>query len=242
MDRLLERTQRFEISRFDRKRVPIGPRLALERLVQGITKLGDGGSRIGRPVLEPLLQDPTPICVEILTLLQAPSPPDVGCHAKDRAKTVPGARRVAPFLTPLALEQDQDRQALTGHHGFSGRVCSVGLFGPLLKQFDCLTIRKDPLPRLRIGPRPGERHAGGRGSERFLRAPKKCEGILIVRNAEAAERPDIERLADVREPIETRQPPDCKRRGGQCKADHHDERGPHQLAESLAQQLEQLFS
>jgi hypothetical protein len=52
--------------------------------------------------------DSNALCVEILTLMQAPLPPDVSCHAKNRVKTVPGARRVATFLPPLALEQDQE--------------------------------------------------------------------------------------------------------------------------------------
>ena len=72
-----------------------------------------------------------------------------------------------------------------------------------------------------------------------MRSPKKCEGILIVGNAEGAERRDIERVADVREPVQTRQPPDGESRGGDRKADRQDERDPRELAEPLAQQLKQ---
>ena len=146
--------------------------------------------------------------------MQAPPPPGVSCHAEDRAIAVPGARHVATRLSPVSLQQDQQRHALTIHHGISVRVRGVGLVGPLLKQFDRLAIRLDPLPRLRIRLRPGERETGRRGREILLRSPKKCEGILIVGNAEGAERRDIERVADVREPVQARQPPDCKSRGG----------------------------
>ena len=131
--------------------------------------------------------------------------------------------------------------------GISGRVRRVGLFGPLLKQFERLAIRLDPLPQLRIRrstrrtstDRIGSPHASRHGSELFVRSPKKREGILIVGNAESAERRDIERVADVRQPVQTRQPPDGKSRGGDRKADRQDERDPHQLAEPLAQQLKQ---
>ena len=155
-DRLLQRSHHFEISSFHRKRIPVGLWLALEHFFQGVTKLGDCGPRIGRPGREPLLQQTVPIDVEVLTLMQAPPPPDVSCHAEDRAITVPGARRVATLLSPARLQQDQQRHALTIHHGISGRVRGVGLVGPLLKQFDRLAIRLDPRPQLRIADlRPG---------------------------------------------------------------------------------------
>ena len=64
------------------------------------------------------------------------------------------------------------------------------------------------------------------GSELFVRSPKECEGILIVGNAEGAERRDIEGVADVGEPVQTRRPPDCESRSGDRKADRQDERDP----------------
>ncbi len=73
-----------------------------------------------------------------------------------------------------------------------------------------------------------------------MRSPEECEGILIVGNAESAERRDIEGVADVGEPVQTRQPPDSESRGGDRKADRQDERDPRELAEPLAQQLKQL--
>ena len=79
----------------------------------------------------------------------------------------------------------------------------------------------------------------GQGREHLLRSPEKCEGILIVGEAEGAERRDIERVADVRQPVQARQPPDGEGRGGDRKADRQDERDPQQLAEPLAQQLKQ---
>ena len=58
------------------------------------------------------------------------------------------------------------------------------------------------------------------------RSPEKCEGILIVGNAEGAERRDIERVADVREAVQAVEPPDGESRGGDRNADRQDERSP----------------
>ena len=66
-----------------------------------------------------------------------------------------------------------------------------------------------------------------------MRSPEECEGILIVGNAEGAERRDIEGVADVGEPVQTRQPPDRESRSGDRKADRQDERDPRELAEPL---------
>ncbi len=181
-----------------------------------------------------------PIVVEVDALIQAPPPPGVGCHPEDRAIAVPGARHVAARLSPVSLQQDQHRDALTIHHGFSVRVRGVGLVGPLLKQLDRLAIRPDPLPRHPIRLGPGAREIGRRRREILLRSPKKCEGILIVGDAEGAERRDIERVSDVREPVQARQPPDCEGRSGDCKADRQDERDAPELTESPAEQLTQL--
>ena len=68
-----------------------------------------------------------------------------------------------------------------------------------------------------------------------MRSPEECEGILIVGNAESAERRDIERVADVGEPIQTVEPPDCESRSGDRKADRQDERDPRELAKPLPQ-------
>ena len=64
------------------------------------------------------------------------------------------------------------------------------------------------------------------GSELFVRSPKKCKGILIVWNAESAERRDIERVADVREAVQAVEPPDGESRGGDGNAGGHDDDNP----------------
>ena len=112
------------------------------------------------------------------------------------------------------------------------------MLGPLDKQFHRRAVRLDKRAELRIGlgPSLGE----GNGLDCFPRPPEKCEGVLIVGEAESAERRDIEGVADVRQAVQTVQPPDGKSPGGDRKADRHHEHDPHQLAEPLAQQLNDL--
>ena len=241
MDRLLQRAHHFEISRFDREGIPVGLWLALEHFFQGVTKLGDRGPRIGRPGREPLPQQTVPIDVEVPTLIQAPPPPGVSCHPEDRAITVPGARRVATLLSPGHPPSGPTTPGVD----HSPRNLRPGSRRRIVRP-PAETVRSPgdsprPTPATSDPPetrRPPTREDRDR-SELFVRSPEKCEGILIVGDAESAERRDIERVADVREPVQARQPPDGKSRGGDRKADRQDDRDPQQLAEPLAQQLKQ---
>jgi hypothetical protein len=113
------------------------------------------------------------------------------------------------------------------------------LLGPLDNQFHRRAVRLDKRTELRNGL--------GRtweiidvGLDCFPRSPEKCEGVLIVGKAESTERRDIEGVADVRQAVQTVQPPDGKSRGGDRKADRRHEHDVQQLAEPLAQQLKQL--
>ena len=67
-----------------------------------------------------------------------------------------------------------------------------------------------------------------------MRSAEEYEGILIIGNAEGAERRDIEGVADVGEPVQTLRPPDAESRGGDRKTDRQGERDPPQLAEPIA--------
>ena len=73
-----------------------------------------------------------------------------------------------------------------------------------------------------------------------MRSPEECEGILIVGNAERAERRDIEGVADVRQPVQAVESPDGESRGGDGNAGRQDDDHPQQLAEPLAEQLNRL--
>jgi hypothetical protein len=116
-----------------------------------------------------------------------------------------------------------------------GQVARVGLFGTPLKQFKRRAIGLDPRPQQRVRLRPGERRNGHphrsrqhgpRRSEHPVRSPKKCEGIPILGNAHGAERRNIERVADVRQPVQTPQPPDGEGRGSDHEAERQDDRDP----------------
>ena len=240
MHRPLQQSHDFQISRFQRKRIPLGPWLGLEHLLQGAMKLGDRGPRIRRPGREPLLQltEPRAMTLTSLSLIQAPPPPDVSRHAEDRAITVPGARRVAPLLPPAPLQEDQHTPGARPRHvgrRISGQVRARRIVRPPAETVRSPGGSPRPTPATSDPPstrRPSERtiHRRGRsghGVSILVRSPKKCEGILIVGNAESAERRDIERVADVRQPVQAVQPPDGKSPGGDRKADRQHEHDPH---------------
>ncbi len=105
---------------------------------RALSKLGDRGLRISRPGRDPFLQ-PTAgedDDVGTMSLIQGPPLTDVSCHTKDCAITAPGVRHVATFLPLATVQRGQHTQADISHVGRRTGGRSVGLFGPLLKQFD----------------------------------------------------------------------------------------------------------
>ena len=249
------RSHPVKVFNLERKCMPLGPRPALDRLLQSASNLWDRSPGIGRPDLEPFPQ-PAVVDTGEITLRETPSPHTVDRSAEDRAIAVPGPTHFATLDSPSTLDERQQRQVMRAKLlGIASRVGlagpprdSVGSFGSLLKELKGRPIRLDPSAELRVGFGPGDRCSetflAGRqrtAAELFVRSPKECEGVLIVRNAKCPERRDIERIADIREPVETLQPPNCESRSGDRKANRHDERDPQQLAESLAQQLKHLL-
>ena len=61
--------------------------------------------------------------------------------------------------------------------------------------------------------------------------------ILFIGYAESSELRDVERVADIGEPVQAVQPPDGKGPGGGRKADRYHEQDPPELAQPHAQQL-----
>src|SRR5262249_33664242 len=146
-----------------------------------------------------------------------PPPPEVRDHAEDRAITVPGSCRVATLLPPASVEDRQPEQfaSLQVRDRLSGRIRCVGLFGRLLKELERLPVPPRPLPQLRNRNRPRELRIARlcarppliKRNAFLLRAPQIREGIMLIGNGKRPELRDIERLADIRQPVQTRQPP-----------------------------------
>ena len=171
---------------------------------------------------------------------------------KNGAIAVPGPCHVAILLAPPALQeshQDQEARAqilgiIVQRGGLAGPAGdSVRTSGALQEELERRAICLDPGADLRIGLGPGGRRGRidsvrpeGKGATLLVRPPEEDECIPVLGDAEGAESCDIERVADIRQPVQTRQPPDRDGRRGDREADRQDERGPQQMAEPLAQQ------
>jgi hypothetical protein len=77
-------------------------------------------------------------------------------------------------------------------------------------------------------------HPEGKDAPLLAGPPEKDECILVLGDAEAADCRDIERVANVRQSVRTREPPDGESRGGDGDAGSQDDDNPHKLAEPLA--------
>ena len=221
---------------------------------QGPPELWDRGPGIGRPGLYPF---PQPAVVEggEIALGDRPAPHAVDRRAEDRVIAVPAPGHIATLRAPPALQERQQDEVARAQ--FVGVAARVGLAGPSGDPVGASGAPQEELERRAIGLGPGAdlRVGFGPGACRgrsfiarrqwkaaapFVRSPEEGEGVLVVGDAEGADRRDIERVADVREPVQTRQPPDREGRTGDRKPDRQDEHDPRELAEPLAQQLTQL--
>ena len=94
------------------------------------------------------------------------------------------------------------------HRPCSGPEMPSALVGRLDKPVHQRAVRLEPVVEPRIVHRQVQVHGG----ELLGRSPHQGEGILFIGNAESPELRNIERVADVGEPVEALQPPDCEGR------------------------------